>query len=334
MAATLQHVEPVRIKGATEAAERHFGAILDGEVSDTEVARYLGELATRGERDFELIGCIRALRARMIAIMAPRNAIDVCGMGGDGQQSLNVSTAVALVVAAAGVPVAKHGNRASSSRSGAADTLEALGLDLERAAETAEASLAELNIAFLFTQKHHPALARLSPIRRALGHRTIFNLVGPFCNPARVERHLIGVSHPQLLDLCARVAMNLGSERILLVAGLEPLDELSVSGLSLSVAIEGGRCNRVDIEPEDAGLARHNLSALRGGDPNFNAAALSALLAGERGAYRDAVLLNSAAALRLAGQAPDLIEGARRAADAIDRGAARDLLTRWMRFLA
>ena len=310
-------------------AEAAFADMLDGKVADAAVAAFLTDLSIRGETSVEIAAAARAMRARMIAVTAPAGAIDVCGTGGDGAHSLNVSTAVAIVVAAAGVPVAKHGNRAASSKAGGADTLEALGLDLDRASAAAEETLGELGLAFLFAQKHHPALGRLAPVRRAIGRRTIFNLLGPIANPARVTRQLIGLARPDYLPVYAGALDLLGMDAIV-VSGDEPLDELSIAGPSRLVRVGACGSGEARLVPEDAGLPRHPLDALRGGDAAFNAAALRRLLAGEAGAYRDAVLLNAAAALMVAGHAADFPEGVAIAAAAIDDGAARALLDRWI----
>ncbi|MDP3906028.1 anthranilate phosphoribosyltransferase [Novosphingobium sp.] len=312
-----------------DMAEALFGRMLDGGMADDEIAATLIELADRGETAAEVAGLVRAMRARMKRIAAPAGAIDVCGTGGDGQHSLNVSTAVALVVAACGVPVAKHGNRAASSQAGGADTLEALGLNLARASEMAEQTLPDLGIAFLFAQAHHPALARVGPIRKALGRRTIFNLCGPLANPAGVTRQLVGVAHPALIALYRDTMQLLGTEAALIVSGAEGLDELSIAGTSYMAAI-GLTGIGAEITPDNAGLAPHPLDALRGGDAAFNAAALRQLLLGEPGAYRDAVLLNSAAALLVAGEAEDWLEGVEEAAEAIDKGLAKGLLDCWI----
>jgi len=317
------------LEGAT--AEQAFADILDGKVADDTVARFLTDLTLRDETSEEIAAAARALRARMIEVRAPANAIDVCGTGGDGAGSLNISTAVAIVVATCGVPVAKHGNRAASSRAGAADTLEALGLDLARAAALAEDSLAELGIAFLFAQSHHPALARLAPVRRAIGRRTVFNLVGPLANPARVTRQLVGVARVDYLPTVAQALQLLGTQAALVVAGEESLDELSIAGPSRLEAVNLPLLP-ARVTPEEAGLTRHPLDAIRGHDPAYNAAALAALLDGQVGAYRDAVLLNAAAALAVAGEAPDLAEGAALAGEAIDAGRAKALLARWIAF--
>lgn len=315
-----------------ETAEAAFADMLDGRVAEEAVADFLTALARRGETAIEIAAAARALRARMIEVTAPAGAIDVCGTGGDGAHSLNVSTAVAIVVAACGVPVAKHGNRAASSRAGAADTLEALGLDLDRAAARAEASLDALGLAFLFAQTHHPALGRLAHVRRAIGRRTIFNLIGPLANPARVTRQLMGVARTDHVGTVAKAMRLLGTESAMIVAGDEGLDELSIAGGSRVERL--GACGDYGeaVTPEDAGLPRHPLAAIRGGDATFNAAALRRLLGGEAGAYRDAVVLNAAAALIVAGRAGDWAAGAARAAHAIDSGAAKRLLRRWIAF--
>lgn len=315
-------------------SEALFDQMLDGAMSDAEIKETLVEMAERDETSEEIAGAIRAMRARMIRVIAPEGAIDVCGTGGDGAHSLNVSTAVAIVVAACEVPVAKHGNRAASSKAGGADTLEALGLNLDRAAETAEQTLADLGIAFLFAQKYHPALSRLAPIRKEIGRRTIFNLCGPACNPAGVKRQLIGVARPDFLSVYAGALEMLGYEDAMLVAGDEPLDELSISGQSSFIRL-GQSQER--ISPEEAGLPRHPTEALKGGDAEYNAAALRRLLAGlqetaQDRAYRDAVLFNAAAALMVAGHANDWQSGVEEAAEAIDKGLAKALLDCWINF--
>ena len=317
-----------------QQSETLFGQMLDGEMSDAEIKATLIEMAERDETSEEIAGAIRAMRARMIRVTAPEGAIDVCGTGGDGAHSLNVSTAVAIVVAACDVPVAKHGNRAASSKAGGADTLEALGLNLDRAAETAEATLADLGIAFLFAQKYHPALGRIAPIRREIGQRTIFNLTGPACNPAGVKRQLIGVARPDFMPVYAGALELLGYDDVMLVAGDEPLDELSISGPSSFIRL-GRPVER--ITPKDAGLPSHPGEALKGGDADYNAEALRRLLAGTQEtpqdrAYRDAVLFNAAAALMVAGHADDWHSGVEEAAEAIDKGLAKALLDCWVNF--
>jgi anthranilate phosphoribosyltransferase len=314
------------------AAAEAFGLLLDGKVGEEEAQHFLTALAERDETAIEIAAAASAMRDRMIQVHAPKGAIDVCGTGGDGAHSLNVSTAVAIVVAAAGVPVAKHGNRAASSRAGAADTLEALGLDLDRASARAEESLNDLGIAFLFAQKHHPALARLSAVRKAIGRRTIFNLTGPLANPAGVQRQLIGVARPDYLPVYVDALRLIGTDSAMMVAGDEPLDELSIAGPSSTIRL--GACgNRQErLGPTDVGLSLHPIEALRGGDAGYNAAALRTLLDGATGAYRDAVLFNSAAALIVAGEVQDWAHGIEEAAETIDRGLAKALLDCWIRF--
>lgn len=312
-----------------ELAAGAFDAIMDGRVADEEIARFLVELAERGETVDEVVAAAGALRARMLAVEAPAGAIDVCGTGGDGSGSLNVSTAVAIVVAALGVPVAKHGNRAASSRAGAADTLEALGVRLDRTPAEAEAMLSDLGIAFLFAPAHHPAMARVGPVRRALGRRTIFNLLGPLANPAQVRRQLMGVFAAHWVRPMAQAMARLDGEGSMVVHGSDGLDELSVSAPSLVARAARGDAAETEVTPEAAGLARWPAAALKGGDAAHNARALKRLLAGERGAYRDIVALNAAGALIVAGRAGDWAEGAQLATDAIDSGAAADLLARW-----
>ena len=314
-----------------ESAAQAFADILDARTSEEAIAEFLIALSLRGETSIEIAEAARALRERLIPIHAPAGAIDVCGTGGDGHHTLNVSTAVSLVVAGAGVPVAKHGNRAASSKAGAADTLEALGLDMDRAGASAEASLNELGICFLFAANHHPAMKRITPIRRRIGRRTIFNLMGPLANPARVTRQLIGIARPDYAPVYAEALAQLGTEAALVVSGEEGLDEVSGAGPTVAVSI--GTLTLPDrIVPEDAGLPRHPIAAIHGGDPEYNARVLRQLLLGESGAYRDAVLLNAAAALVLAGRAADLTAGAGIAAEALDSGAANDLLDRWIAF--
>jgi anthranilate phosphoribosyltransferase len=311
-------------------AEAAFGAMLDGAPSDDEIARFLVALSDRGETAAEIAGAARAMRARLIPVAAPANAIDVCGTGGDGHHTLNVSTAVALVVAACGVPVAKHGNRAASSKAGAADTLEALGLNLDRALETAEETLADLGIGFLFAGKHHPAMGRIMPIRKQLGRRTIFNLMGPLANPAGVKRQLVGIARPAYVPIYAEALARLGTERSFVVSGDEGLDELSLAGGNEVAQVEDGGVRMTRVDAADAGLANAPVEAIRGGDPQHNAAELRKLLAGERGSYRDAVLFNAAGALLVAGEVDSWAAGAEEAAEAIDKGLANALLDCWI----
>lgn len=321
---------------AQEAAHAAFAAMLDGEVEDAEIAGFLRALAARGETATEIAAAAAELRARMRGIAAPQGAIDLCGTGGDGSHSLNVSTAAAFVVAAAGVPVAKHGNRAASSRCGAADVLEALGVALDLPPDRLEACLAELGVVFLFAQRHHPALARLAPVRRALGIRTIFNLLGPLANPARVTRQMVGVFAPAWLAPMAEAGVALGLERVLAVHGAG-LDEIAVDAPSeLLWATPAGVVSE-RFSPEAQGLAHHPRAAIAGGDAAHNARMLEALLAGradtpELRAYRAIVIANAAAALRLAGRAEAWPEAIGLAQAKIDDGSAAERLARLAAF--
>jgi len=315
---------------AEDEAEAAFGAMLDGVMPDADVADFLVALSDRGETASEIAGAARAMRARLLPVKAPANAIDVCGTGGDGHHTLNVSTAVSLVVAAAGVPVAKHGNRAASSKAGAADTLEALGLDLDRAAETAEQTLSDLGIGFLFAAKHHPSMGRIMPIRKQLGRRTIFNLMGPLANPAGVSRQLVGIARPAYVPIYAEALARLGIERAFVISGDEGLDELSLAGGNEVADITGTEIRMTRIASADAGLPTAPIDAIRGGDPAHNAKQLRALLQGEPGAYRDAVLFNAAAALLVAGEVESWGEGVEEAAETIDKGLANTLLDCWI----
>ncbi|WOF44644.1 anthranilate phosphoribosyltransferase [Sphingopyxis indica] len=315
-----------------DEAEAAFATMLDGGGSDDEVAAFLSALSDRGETATEIAAAAQAMRDRLIPIEAPQGAIDVCGTGGDGHHTLNVSTAVSIVVAACEVPVAKHGNRAASSKSGAADTLEALGLDMARASEMAEAQLADLGICFLFAAHHHPAMARIMPIRKALGRRTIFNLMGPLANPARVRRQLIGIARPAYVPVYAEALHRLGTDHSRVISGDEGIDELSLAGGNEVAVVtpEGVRMQR--SHAADAGLPTRPISDIRGGDAAYNAKALRGLLMGEPGAYRDAVLYNAAEALIVAGAADTLVEGVEEAAEAIDKGLANALLNCWIAY--
>jgi len=315
-----------------DEAEAAFATMLDGGGSDEDVAAFLAALSDRGETMVEIAAAAQAMRDRLIPIDAPDGAIDVCGTGGDGHHTLNVSTAVSLVVAACEVPVAKHGNRAASSKSGAADTLEALGLDMARASEMAEAQLADLGICFLFAAHHHPAMARIMPIRRALGRRTIFNLMGPLANPARVRRQLIGIARPAYVPVYAQALHRLGTDHSRVISGDEGIDELSLAGGNEVAVVtpDGVRMQR--SHAADAGLPTRPISDIRGGDAAYNAKALRGLLMGEPGPYRDAVLYNAAEALLVAGAVNTLPEGVEEAAEAIDKGLANALLNCWIAY--
>ena len=315
-------------------AEEVFGWILDGETGDEDIARFLVDMSARSETSDEIAGAARALRARLIPIAAPVGTGDCCCSGGDGHHTLNVSTAVSLVVAACGVPVAKHGNRAASSKAGAADTLEALGLDMEAAGRSAEKTLAELGICFLFAKNHHPAMGRIQPIRQKLGVRTIFNLMGPLSNPAGVRRQLIGIARPAYVPIYAAAKANLGTERTFIASGDEGLDELSLAAGNELADVQGNDFEMRRVVAVEANLPHSPVEAIRGGDPAYNARALEALLGGSPGAYRDAVLFNAAATLIIAGRTDDWTEGAEIAAEALDSGKAKALLENWIAMTA
>ena len=302
-------------------AEEVFGWILDGETDDDAIARFLVDMSARSETSDEIAGAARALRQRLIPVDAPEGTVDCCGTGGDGHHTLNVSTAVSLVVAACGVPVAKHGNRAASSKSGAADTLEVLGLDMEAAGKSAEKTLAELGICFLFAKNHHPAMGRIQPIRQKLGVRTIFNLMGPLSNPAGVKRQLIGIARPAYVPIYAAAKAKLGTERTFIASGDEGLDELSLAGGNELADVQGNDFEMRRVLAVHANLPHAPVEAIRGGDPRHNARALEALLAGTPGPYRDAVLFNAAATLIVADRTEDWTEGAEIAAEALDSGS-------------
>jgi len=317
----------------TEAeAEAAFGTLLDGAPSESEIEAFLVALSARGETADEIAGAARALRARLIPINAPQGAIDVCGTGGDGHHTLNVSTAVSLVVAACGIPVAKHGNRAASSKAGAADTLEALGLDMDAAGRTAEKTLAEIGICFLFAKNHHPAMARIQPIRLKIGKRTIFNLMGPLSNPAKVASQLIGIARPAYVPIYAGALARLGTGKSLIISGDEGLDELSLAGGNEVAVVTGNTFTMERVDASIAGLPHAPVEAIRGDDAVHNAAALKALLMGTPGPYRDAVLFNAAGALLVAGRGSDWHERAAMAAEALDSGRAKALLENWIAF--
>ena len=307
---------------AQEAA-RIFGELLSGRASEDEIKAFLVALSARMPATSEFVGAVEAVRSQMKAITAPPLAIDLCGTGGDGLGTFNISTAVSFIVAAAGVPVAKHGNRSMSSKSGAADILEALGVRIDLEPETAERVLQQAGIVFLFAQKHHPAWRHVAAARRAIGKRTIFNLLGPMASPARVKRQLVGVFAEEWLMPYAEALKALGTERAMVVHGADGLDELTTTDVTYVATLKDGVITRTEIAPEDAGLKRARMVDLQGGTAAENAQALKALFAGQAGAYRDIVLLNSAGALMVAGLASDIMSGMALARQALDSGAAK-----------
>ncbi len=304
-------------------AETAFNALFEGEGTPAQMGGFLMALRTRGETVDEYAAAATVMRAKCNAVRAPEGAMDIVGTGGDGKGTLNISTATAFVVAGAGVTVAKHGNRNLSSKSGAADALTELGLNVMVGPEVVERCLAEAGIGFMMAPMHHPAIRHVMPVRAELGTRTIFNILGPLTNPAGVKRQLTGAFSASLIRPMAETLLALGSEKAWLVHGSDGTDEISIAGLTSISAVEGGAVRDFTLHPEDAGLAPHPFEAILGGTPAENATAFRALLDGTPGAYRDAVLLNAAAALVVADRAPTLKEGVAMAREAIDSGAAR-----------
>ena len=306
-------------------AETAFDIIMSGDATPSQMGAFLMALRVRGETVDEIAGAARIMRAKAVAIDAPPGAIDTCGTGGDASGSFNISTASALVVAGCGVPVAKHGNRALSSKSGSADVLTALGVNIDAELAVVRACLWEIGIGFLMAPRHHSATRHVAPTRVELGTRTIFNLLGPLSSPAHARRQLVGVFAPEWVRPMAEVLGRLGGERAWVVHG-DGLDELTTAGPTTVAALAAGRVEVFEIVAGDAGLPSARLEDLRGGQPEHNARLMRRLLAGDGGPLRDVVLLNSGAALLVAGRAANLADGAELAARSIDSGAARQVL--------
>ncbi|MEL6564487.1 MAG: anthranilate phosphoribosyltransferase [Pseudomonadota bacterium] len=304
-------------------AETAFGILFEGDATPAQIGGLLMALRTRGETVDEYAAAAAVMRAKCTPVTAPAGAMDIVGTGGDGKGTLNISTATAFVVAGAGVTVAKHGNRNLSSKSGAADALTQMGLNVMVGPAVVERCLAEAGIGFMMAPMHHPAIAHVMPTRAELGTRTIFNILGPLTNPAGVKRQLTGAFSRDLIRPMAETLGQLGTDTAWLVHGSDGTDELTITGTSWVAALDGGTVTDIEIHPEDAGLPVHPFDDILGGTPQENAAALRALLDGTPGAYRDAVLLNAAAALLVAGHVSNLKDGAAQAAIAIDSGAAR-----------
>ena len=312
---------------SAESSLRAFGAIMSGEISEARMASFLTALTLREPTVAEIAGAARAMRAAMRTIEAPAGAIDLCGTGGDGHGTLNVSTAASFVVAACGVPVAKHGNRNMSSLSGAADVLEALGVRIDLSPQAAQICLDRLGLCFLFAPAYHPAMKHVAPVRKELGFRTVFNLLGPISNPAQVRRQLLGVFAERWVEPLAQVLAQLGTEHAWVVHGRDGMDELTTTDASLVVEIAHGKVSRFELTPEDLGLERASLEDVKGGDALFNANALEAMLQGDGNrAYRDIVILNAASALVVSGKVLNIGEGMRRADAAVRDGGAFDML--------
>ena len=307
---------------SAEEAERAFGLLFDGEATDAQIGGMLMAMRVRGETVEEIAAAAKVMRGKCVAVTAPEGAIDIVGTGGDGKGTLNISTATAFVVAGAGVPVAKHGNRNLSSKSGAADALTQMGVNVMVGAPIVERALREAGIGFMMAPMHHPAIAHVMPTRQQLGTRTLFNVLGPLTNPAGVKRQLTGAFAPWLIRPMAEVLGALGSEAAWLVHGSDGTDELSIAGPSAVAALKDGSVEEFEITPADAGLPTHPFEAILGGTPAENGVAFRALLNGDGGAYRDAVLLNAAAALLVAGAVAALPDGVEKAARSIDSGAA------------
>ena len=304
-------------------AETAFDLLMEGEATPSQIGGLLMALRVRGETVEEYAAAAAVMRSKCLAVRAPEGAMDIVGTGGDGKGTLNISTATALVVAGAGVVVAKHGNRNLSSKSGAADALTQMGVNVMVGPEVVERALAEVGIAFMMAPMHHPAVRHVMPTRQELGTRTIFNILGPLTNPAGVKYQLTGAFSDTVIGPMAETLGELGAIRAWVVHGSDGTDEISIAGTTAAAVLEEGKVTMREIHPEDAGLPVHPFESILGGTPEQNAAALRGLLAGEESAYRDAVLLNAAAALVIAGSASDLKDGVEQARQAIDSGAAQ-----------
>jgi anthranilate phosphoribosyltransferase len=299
-----------------------FDRMMSGEATPSQMGGLLMALRVRGETVDEITGAVSAMRAKMLRVTAPAEAVDIVGTGGDGSGSVNVSTCASFIVAGAGVPVAKHGNRALSSRSGAADVLASLGVRIDLRPEQVGHCVKEAGIGFMFAPAHHPAMKNVGPTRVELATRTIFNLLGPLSNPAGVNRQMVGVFSRQWVQPLAQVLKNLGAESVWVVHGSDGLDEITLTGPTFVAALENGSIRTFEVTPEEAGLGLANGESLKGGDADANAIALRSVLDGKPGAYRDVALLNAAAALIVAGKVRTLKEGVALGAKSLDSGAA------------
>jgi len=321
-----------RIDLTVDEAADAMGTIMDGRAQPSQIAGLLVGLAMKGERPDEIVGLARTMRAR--ATKLPRTfgpMFDTCGTGGDGAHTFNVSSVAALVIAACGVKVAKHGNRSASSRCGSADVFEAMGVNVSAPPAIVERCLDEAGIAFLFAQVFHPSMKHAAPTRKELGVRTAFNLLGPLTNPAGATRQLVGVPRPELTELVARSLLQLGSERAWVVHGADGLDEISTTGYTKVSECRGGAVNTFYLHPSDLGLAKSAPETLKGGDVTDNVAIARAVLDGEKGPRRDIVLLNAGASLLIDGRVATIPEGIRMAGEAIDRGRAAAVLAALVR---
>lgn len=310
----------------TEEAAGAMSAIMSGEATPAQTAGLIIGLSMKGERPSELVGFAQTMRANAIAITPPGPVFDTCGTGGDRSGTFNISTASAIVLAASGMRIAKHGNRSVSSQCGSADVLEALGVNIQAAPEVVEQCLAEVGVAFLFAPTFHPAMKHAGQARKELGVRTAFNLLGPLTNPARPSRQIVGVPRPELTELLARSLSLLGTERAWVVHGADGLDELSTTGYTKVSESKGSAVQTFYVHPADFGLAKASPESLKGGDAKTNAAIVISILSGEAGPPRDVVLLNAGAALFVAGEADTVTAGIAKAERAIDSGAAASVL--------
>ncbi|HBQ35956.1 MAG TPA: anthranilate phosphoribosyltransferase [Rhodobacteraceae bacterium] len=306
-----------------QQAETAFEILFNGEATPSQIGGFLMALRTRGETVAEYAAAAAVMRAKCKPVKAPAGTIDIVGTGGDGKNILNISSATAFVVAGAGVTVAKHGNRSQSSKSGSADALGEMGINVMIGSEVVEKAINTIGISFMMAPMHHPAIAHVMPARKELGCRTIFNILGPLTNPAGVKRQLTGTFSRDLIRPMAETLQILGSEKVWLVHGFDGTDKLSIAGSSWVAALENGKISEFEVHPEDAGLPVHPFEDITGGSPKENGIAFAALLNGEKSAYRDAVLLNSAAALLIAGKVSDLRGGVEIAVNSIDSGAAK-----------
>ena len=311
-----------------EEAADAFDRMMSGEATPSQMGGLLMGLRVRGETVDEITGAVTTMRAKMLGVKAPADAVDIVGTGGDASGSYNISTCAAFILAGAGVPVAKHGNRALSSKSGAADVLQALGVKIDLTPDEVSHCIADAGIGFMFAPAHHPAMKNVGPTRVELGTRTIFNLLGPLSNPASVKRQMIGTFSKTWIEPMAQVLNNLGSECVWVVHGSDGLDEITTAGTTSVAELKNGKVRTFEISPADAGLSRVKPDALKGGDATVNAKALLDVLKGTKNAFRDVAVLNAAAALIVAGKAENLKDGARLSAKSIDSGEAEGRLDR------
>ncbi len=311
-----------------EEAQNAFDVMMSGQATPSQIGGFLMALRVRGETVDEITGAVQTMRAKMTRVSAPAGAMDIVGTGGDGSGSYNISTCSALVAGAAGLKIAKHGNRSLSSKSGAADTLAALGVNIEADPETITACIEQAGVGFMFAPAHHAAMRHVGPSRVELGTRTIFNLLGPLSNPAGVSQQIVGVFSKDWVEPLAHVLKQLGSDRVWVTHGEGGLDEITPTGTTWVSELRGGKVTSFEIQPEDAGITKCSLDDLKGGDPEENAAALKEVLGGAKNAFRDASIMTAGAALLVAGKADDLKTGTQMAAESIDDGRALSVLAK------